>query len=224
MTVGTGNAAGTSTAQGYTLPPPPVVAVLDLPSLGLPPSCGQFRREGHGVEKQSLFGDARMQTGVARRRRIYLSTPWTATVSLEVTQAALADFVSWYEGPLARGSKFFSAQITNLGPGLLWYRARVIGAPGQAPYTTEFLGGNWWRISMKLMLIGDGSVTGPVSSVLKGGVLFDLLTSAKLTVPQVLTGGVTFALLAVTAAAGGVLTGSVAFRLLAKRSAKIPFT
>jgi len=210
-----GSAAGVSTAKAFLTAPAPAGAAA-LPSLTIPDSCGPFRREGHSLDKQPMFGDTPMQTGASRRRRLYLATPRLAGVSLEVTQAGLADFVSWFENALGAGTAFFSAQVANQGPGTLWYKARVSGSIGQKPYSTEFLGGSWWRITMKLVLFGEGSTVSPAqSSALTGGATFALTGSASLTVLQPLSGGCTFALLPVTAAAGGVLAGGCLLALLA---------
>lgn len=210
-----GLAAGTSLVGAFQPVPPADPLATFLPQLVIPSNCGDFRRDGHGIEEQPMFGDAPMQTGAARRRRIYLATPRVVTASLEVTQSALAEFVAWFEGPLAVGSNFFAAKVANQGPGTLWWRARILGVAGQSPYTTNYLGGIWWEISLKLVLFGDGSTTGPVSNpVLAGGATFALTGAAALTALQPLSGGAIFDLLPVSAAAGGVLSGGALFALL----------
>lgn len=211
---GVGSSAGLSTAIAISTGAFVDPFALLLPPLTLPASSGAFRREGHTIEMLPLYGDAPMQTGSARRRRVYLATPRMVTVSLEVTQTGVREFAAWFEGPLRAGTNYFSAQVANQGPGLLWWKARVIAAQGQKPYQTDYLGGVWWKISMKLMLFGDGSTTGPASTALSGGVTFALTGTTVLSALQPLSGGVTFALLPVTAAVGGILSGSVVFALL----------
>ena len=185
-----------------------------LPPLLLPASCGAFQREGHEIEQQPVYGDAKMQTGAARRRRIYLAAPRVVSVSLEVTQASAADFDAWFTGPLQSGASFFSAQVANQGPGLLWWKARIVGTSSQAPYTAEYLGGIWWKLTFKLILFGAGSDVPPEIPNLTGGVTFDLIGTSTLTVLQLLSGAVIFELLSVTAAASGILAGDASFALL----------
>lgn len=215
MTVGVGSAAGASFAAAFIPIPAADPAGSSLPTLTIPATCGYFLRGGHASDKQSLYGDAPMQTGSARRRRVYLATPRTVSVSMEVTQTALSDWVTWYEGPLGAGSQFFSALVANQGPGMLWYKARILAAGGQKPYTVEYLGGLWWKISTKLMLFDEGSTTSPVQpTALTGGAVLALTSTVTLTALQPLSGGVVLALLAVTPTAAGVLTGHSLMALL----------
>jgi len=211
---GVGSAAGVSYAVAFVPVPAGDPLATLLPPLTLPASIGAFLRDGHAIENMPMFGDAKMQTGVAKRRRVYLATPNIVDVSLEVTQTGVKDFQEWFDGPLAAGTNFFSAQVANQGPGLLWWKARFYSDGNSAPFQVEFLGGLWWRITAKLITFGEGSLTGPASSVLSGGVIFDLISTTQLTVLQPISGGVTFALLPVTAIAGGALSGDVTFALL----------
>lgn len=201
----TGVASGSSTAAAVGV----VTSYSsELPLLQLPFSR-VFMREGFAVEVMPVFGDAPMTTGSARRRRTYLEAPRTLAASLELSLAETVLFNAWYEGPLKAGAEFFSAQVINDGPGLLWWKTRLI------EYTANYLGGQFWKVDTKLMIFGEGHLVGPETSALAGGVIFDLLGTATVTAIQALVGGVRFDLLAVAPGAGGVLVGGVTFALLA---------
>lgn len=180
-----------------------------LPPLLLPAGFPAFRREGHGIELLPVYGDSPMQTGSARRRRNYISAPRIVSISLELTLEQIAAYKVWFEGPLQTGVEYFSAHVANQGPGLLWWKARVL-----EPMKEEYLGGLWWKLSGRLMLFGDGSIDGPDNYALTGHVTFDLLGEATLTVGQGLSGHVSFALLADTYDVE-FLSGHVTFPLAA---------
>lgn len=170
------------------------------------PTGRAFMRENHEIDQMPVFGDAKMETGTARRRRIYLTAPRTVIVGQDLDVDEVAGFDTWFEVSLKAGTEYFSAEVSNLGPGLLWWKARWL-----EPYTAEFLGGRWWKVTGKLMLFGEPSTTPPQPSALAGGVLFDLTGEASALAGQPLTGGVTFALLSAT---GVSIVGGVGFALL----------
>lgn len=194
----TGSASGSAVVSGVGST---VTYDPNKPSLTLPYGFPPFLRDGHDADITPAFADAKVQTGPARRQRTYQTTMTTLGVSLELQLDQTASFDAWYEGPLKAAEAFFSAEVANEGPGLLWWKARWVG-----PYTSEYLGGLWWKISGKLLLFGEGSTSPPEVSQLSGGVLFDLLTSGEVTAGQPLSGGVTFDLTAgiVVSLAGGV--------------------
>jgi hypothetical protein len=175
---------------------------MALPQLLMPDGTPPFFRDTHEIELISLYGNTPMQTGAAVKRRLWRSTPRYASVMLELDVTQMAAFDTWFEDTLKVGAEFFSAQIQNQGPGLLWWKCRFF-----EPYSTEYLGGIWWRLSARLLLDGDGSVSAPEPTGLVGAVEIHLLGSATVIATQPISGSVTVALLQNTAISD--LTGGV---------------
>jgi len=177
---------------------------MALPAILLPEGTPAFTRE-HEFELQPAFGDQPMQTGSARRRRVWRSPPRVASVALELNVAQMAAFDDWYEQTLQAGARDFSAPVANLGTGIMWWQARFVGGgQGSPPYNVELLdGAQQYKVTTKLLLLGEGSLTPPATSVLTGSVAFDLLGAASISAAVPLSGSVTFDL----ADAGYTATG-----------------
>lgn len=180
---------------------------MALPQLLLPEGTPPFLRDTHELELIPLYANTQPQTGAAIRRRLWVSAPRYASVCLELSTPQMEAFDSWFEGPIQAGSVKFSAQIQNQGPGLLWWSCRFL-----EPYTTEYLGGLWWKVNAKLMLFDDGSVTAPVPTGLVGGAYLGLQATANLIVEQPISGSVVIALELnpkITALSGSVLLAAL---------------
>jgi len=162
---------------------------MALPQILLPYGTPPFLRDTHELETISLYANTQVQTGAAIRRRMWVSAPRYANVVLELSTPLMEDFDEFYEETLGGGVKKFSAQVQNQGPGLLWWSCRFF-----EPYTVEYLGGLWWRVSAKLILFDEGSEDGPEPTTLVGSVRVDLQATALLVVEQPLSGSVTIAL------------------------------
>ena len=184
---------------------------MALPELTLPAGTPAFSADGHSIELTPMFADVPMRTGHDRRRRVYTTVPRSVSVKLDLTLAQMAAFHSWYEGPLQAGAQSFSVQVANQGSGLLWWKARFV-----EPYTAEAneSGQAFW-VTAKLLLTGDGSVTGPYTPALISSIQVNFTGSVSVTSPIVLAADVVVALLsaswlgaAVTVAFVSILDGA----------------
>lgn len=162
---------------------------MALPQLRLPAGTPPFLRDTHELENISLYANTQMQTGAAIRRRMWISAPRYADVVLELSTSLMTAFDDCYENTLQAGTKNFSAPVQNQGPGLLWWACRFF-----EPYTVEYLGGDWWRVSAKLLQFGEGSLEPPEPTTLVGAVRVDLQATAALVVAQPISGSVVVAL------------------------------
>lgn len=167
---------------------------MALPELTLPDGTPAFLADGHAIELMPMYADVGMRTGHDRRRRVYTVVPRTVSVGLQLTAAQMAALHDWFEGPLQAGAMQFSAQVANQGPGLLWWNARFV-----EPYTADAGdAGASFRVQARLLLVGDGSVTGPYVPAMQAAVQIALSGAVVLTVPVALAAGVTVALLPAT--------------------------
>ena len=162
---------------------------MALPELTLPDGTPAFLAAGHAIELVDQYADTAVVTGHTIRRRVYTTTPRTMQVALFLTQAQATAFHEWYEGPLLGGLQYFSAQVKNQGPGLLWWKARFV-----EPYTAEALENRYWRITAKLLLVGDGTTTAPYVPAMHASAQIALSGSVMLTVPVSLAAAVSIAL------------------------------
>jgi hypothetical protein len=175
---------------------------MALPQLLQPAGTPPFLRDTHELEVISRYANTQVQTGAMIRRRMWVSTAEYANVVLELSTPVMAEYDEFFEDTLEAGTKKFSAQIQNRGPGLLWWSCRFF-----EPYTVEYLGGIWWRLSAKLILFDEGSVEGPEPTTLVGSVHIGLQATAVVVAEQPLSGSVVIALernLVVTALSGSV--------------------
>jgi len=93
----------------------------------------------------------------------------------------MTDFYHWYEGPANVGAAYFSCQLANFGPGLLWFKTRFFGPYTAMPDHT----GERWDVKFQLYVVGTGSVDPPVSTTATSTRTLVLLGSATLNVIQV---------------------------------------
>lgn len=161
-----------------------------LPELTLPAGTPAFLADTHSIELTPMYADVQMRTGHDRRRRVYTTVPRVVTVALQLTADQMLAFHTWFEGPLQAGVQWFSAQMANQGPGLLWWKARFF-----EPYTADASDGGWFKVSAKLLLVCDGSTTGPYTPNMTAGAVVALSGTATLTAPAYLTADATIALL-----------------------------
>ena len=175
---------------------------MALPQLLQPAGTPPFLRDTHELEVISRYANTQVQTGAAIRRRMWVTTAEYANVVLELSTPLMNEYDNFFEETLQGGVKKFSAQVQNRGPGLLWWSCRFF-----EPYTVEYLGGIWWRLSAKLILFDEGSVEGPEPTTLVGSVQIGLQATAVVIAEQPLRGSVVIALernLVVTALSGSV--------------------
>lgn len=164
---------------------------MALPELTQPDGTPAFLADGHAIELVDQYADTGVVTGHDIRRRVYTTTPRLVSVGLQLTAAQMLAWHQWYEGPLQAGALWFSAQVANQGPGLLWWKARFAES-----YTAEAgEGGASFRVSARLLLVGDGTTTAPYVPAMQASAQIALSGSAALTVPADLAAAVSIALL-----------------------------
>lgn len=163
---------------------------MALPELTQPDGTPDFLAEGHAIELVPVYADIPAQTGHDRRQRVYTTAPRMLDVGLQMTAAQMLAWANWCEGPLRAGAEWFSAPVANQGPGLLWWKARFIGS-----YTADSGdGGASFRVSARLLLVGDGTATPPYVPQMRASVQIALTGAVVLTVPASLQASVSIAL------------------------------
>lgn len=133
---------------------------MSLPETTLPAGLPVFQAANHSIQLAPVYADVAMRTGHSRRRRVVTIAPRRVTVGLFLTSGQLTLFESWFEDVLRAGELPFSARVAAQGPGpLLWWRAEWLDVPVYTPLSPDY-----WRVTATLLLTGEGSVTGPVST------------------------------------------------------------
>ena len=160
---------------------------MSLPELTLPAGLPVFRGMGHSATPRSIYATVGMRTGHSRKRRVATSAPRIVTVELFLSAAQMITFDAWFENGLLAGQRAFSARVANQGPGFLWWHAEWVDPPKLTPTYSGF-----WALAGSLLLTGEGSVAGPVS------------TSAAMELVAALVGSVT----------GAALNGQAAFEVV----------
>ena len=164
---------------------------MALPELTLPDGTPAWLADPHAIELVPLYADVPMRTGHDRRRRVFTVAPRLVRVGLQLTAAQMLALHDWYEGPAKAGAEYFSTQVANQGPGLLWWQARFA-----EPYSADAgEAGASFRVQAKLLLTGVGSVNGPYNRALVANTTIALTGTAALTLPLNLSADTVIALL-----------------------------
>lgn len=129
---------------------------MSLPGILLPFGMPVFQSAGHSIALRSIYADVPFRTGHGRKRPIARSRPRVVQVGLFLTREQMAVFDDWFNDDLDVGTRQFSAQVANQGPGLLWWAAEWFDVPLCTP-----LHSGYWRVTGSLLLTGEGSVDGP---------------------------------------------------------------
>lgn len=128
-----------------------------LPELLMPSSLPSFLANGHTVQFIDIYGNVSWSTGEDSKRMLYTSAPRIVSVSMDLSAAQMADFYYWFEGPISVGTQWFSCQLANFGPGLLWFKSRF-----HTPYiATPDDNGLRWEVKFNLYVLGEGQFTPP---------------------------------------------------------------
>ena len=128
-----------------------------LPELMMPSSIPSFLSAGHSVQLVDIYGNIGWSTGEDSKRPVYTTAPRIVTVSLDLSANQMADFYNWFEGPANGGTSYFSCQLANFGPGLLWFKSRFY-----TPYVaTPDANGTRWEVKFNLYVLGEGTFTMP---------------------------------------------------------------
>lgn len=92
-----------------------------------PPSLPVCRIDGYGYQSASPFARTNMDSGLARQRRRFVSTPANVTATWRLTQTQLGTFESFVKNDLQAGVAWFMVPLPN-GQGLTTVRARFTEA------------------------------------------------------------------------------------------------
>lgn len=134
---------------------------MALPEI-LPPITKPFLLTGHAQTRSSVYRDAQMGTGHARRRRQTTTGPRVVSVGWVLTEAEAQAVDGWFENSLAGGTRAFAARVAEVGGtdrSRSWFSATWVG---QILWTPLHKGR--WRAEGQLLLTGEPSQTGPVST------------------------------------------------------------
>ena len=165
---------------------------MALPELLLPPGTPAFMANGHAIELVPQHADVPMRTGHMRKRRIYTASPRFVDVGVQMTQAQMAAFDAWFEGPLQAGALYFTAAVANQGAGLLYWQARFEGQYSATPNDVAAC----WTVTARLRLVGDGSASPPVATSLAADSFVALVGAAAFAANNALGGDSFLALVA----------------------------
>ena len=100
--------------------------------------------DGYGIQPQAAFIRTDMDQGPTRQRRRFTTAPTHYSVKWLLTEAQLATFESWYEGPADAGAGWFSITLRN-GQGLQSVDARFT-----QPWQATMLGGHHYEVTATL--------------------------------------------------------------------------
>jgi hypothetical protein len=152
---------------------------MALPEITVPAGAPIFLVAGHQIDEADQYASIPMGRGHSRKRRV--TTPPServVDVAWILTTAQMAAVDDWFENTLKAGNEFFAAQVANQDAfGRLWWKAKWL-----EPYLSEPLHRGYWRVSGKLFLVGEGTLTPPVSTTLGTEITVPLLGSASIEV------------------------------------------
>lgn len=113
--------------------------VLSLPTIG-----------GYGIEPQEGVLRTDMESGPARQRRRWTTSPTNFPVVFKFTRYQLAIFEGWYYNFGAEGAAWFNIPLMS-GLGLVTHEARFKGQYKSAPWNRSDDGNaEWWRVTTTL--------------------------------------------------------------------------
>jgi len=151
---------------------------MSLPEITAPIGTPVFLEAGHAITPRSVYANVEMITGYARKRRVYTVAPRIQSVAWFLNSAQMAAVDEWFEETLDVGNRRFAALVaSDRGPGRLWWTAQWV-----APYRAEPLNLGMWRVTGDLLLIGDGSVEGPVATSAGLEIVVALTSTASATI------------------------------------------
>lgn len=151
---------------------------MPLPGILYPTALPCWRLDSYNVAPGDVYAQVQWATGENRVRRVFTTQQRTDSVHLTLTAADMEVFHDWYENVLQAGLMPFSAEMANLGPGMLWFQAQFLG-----PYRADPIGGEFWQVTFDLLITGDGEATPPDTSELGFSVAVPVVASAVLMVP-----------------------------------------
>lgn len=150
---------------------------MALPGILYPTSLPCWRLDSYNVAPGDVYAQVPWTTGENRIRRLFTTQQRTDSVHLTLTADEMAVFHDWFENVLQAGLMPFSAEMANLGTGLLWFQCQFLG-----PYRAEPVGGEFWQVTFDLLITGDGQAEPPDTSELGFAVAVPVLASAAIIV------------------------------------------
>lgn len=128
---------------------------LGLPSIG-----------GYSIKPQNGVARTDMDSGPARQRRRWTTTPTQFPVVMKFTRYQLAIFEGWYYNFAAEGANYFNITLLS-GLGLVNHEARFKGEYESKPWNADDdANAEWWRVTTTLEIrnrpVLDAGATGIV--------------------------------------------------------------
>ena len=96
-----------------------------------PASLPAPRFDGYSIAQTAAFTRSNMDSGTARQRRRFVSTPKQITVSWRVTTSQLKTFEDFFSDDLVEGTLWFTVPMAS-GAGLVSVLARFTEPPKEA--------------------------------------------------------------------------------------------
>lgn len=129
---------------------------MSLPSRVMPAALPDWLLADYRVAPDRVYATVPMASGSGRHRRIWTASDRRQEASLALLGSAHLDL--WHqfvEVTLEAGLHPFAARVANIGPGLRWFDALLLG------YETEAGPGRVTRLKARLLLRGEPSRVGP---------------------------------------------------------------
>jgi len=177
---------------------------VTLPLIFPPSSLPLFLGRGIGVTLGDDFAGVARGSGHSRKRPKSSGKPRTVSVAWQLTYAQMIELDLWGEQALNVWTEEFTAEVPNMGPGRLFWRARWAEMPRMRPQGTPR--GPEWAVTGTLILYGEGAASRPSTGALSGEILIARLGSGLLVLPATpLAGEILIARIAVTLLAGEIV-------------------
>lgn len=106
--------------------------------------------DGYGIEPQEGVARTDMDSGPARQRRRWTTTPTNFPVTFKFTRTELAVFEGWYYNVAQEGAAWFNITLLS-GLGLITHEARFKGPYKSSPWNAgATANAEWWRVTATL--------------------------------------------------------------------------
>jgi hypothetical protein len=178
---------------------------MTLPSIFPPAILPVFGAAEHGVAEGPTYGDLKRGRGLGRKRALYSGAPRLVSVVWPVlTEAQMLALDVWFEESIVVGETHWTAEIANQGPGQRFFEAVWPEPFRREPQPSPQ--GTYWRVTGRLVIIGEGEAVRTDDFSLSGRVLVELTgDGGELAVDFSLSGRATVALLPAIQLSGRVV-------------------
>lgn len=112
---------------------------LSLPTIG-----------GYGIDPQEGVARTDMDSGPARQRRRWTTSPTQFAVTFKFTRTQLVIFEGWYYNVAAEGANWFNIPLLS-GLGIVTHECRFMGQYKATPWNQNDDGNaEWWSVTTTL--------------------------------------------------------------------------